>query len=149
VALTQARLQNRQLKQDVFDKRFKVYIGVQYYVVSLLRDDDEQSDRFASYRQFRSETDPGEFLFKKEVWVYIESIGNIGTRFRTAQSQVKAHSVTVQPSIHPINNQDWLTEAATRLDQAQQEEEKLRQLITQAFETGIKSAFAKDLQLQA
>jgi hypothetical protein len=147
VGFTHWSLQKRQLDQDLFEKRWKVYSGLQNYLVALLRE-DEADDLYAPYRPFRLDTDPGEFLFGEAMWKYIKKVGDTGVRFRTVRSLVKQHSIIVHAPGRPINgdNQQWLN-AVSKLDEAQQEEDELRRSITQAFEGGAKDRFAKYLRI--
>ena len=89
VALMQRHLQKQQLKQNLFEKRWKVYTGVQDYLAAILREDG--NDLLGPYPQFRRDTDPGELLFSRAVWEHINAVGEAGLGFRTARSKVKHH----------------------------------------------------------
>src|ERR1039458_7664385 len=72
VALMQRHLQKQQLKQNLFEKRWKVYTGVQDYLAAILREDG--NDLLGPYPQFRRDTDPGELLFSRAVWEHINAV---------------------------------------------------------------------------
>jgi hypothetical protein len=149
VGLMQRHLQKRQLTQDLFEKRWKIYSGVQDYLAALLRE-DSGDDLYAPYRQFRLDTDPGQFLFGKAVWEHIEAIGQTGVRFRTVRKKVKDHGLIAHAPVTPItpDDQHWHNEAVSKLIAAQQEEDELRHSIVEAFEGGNKDVFTRDLRIE-
>ena len=142
-------LQKRQLKQDRFDRLLSVYQGVLNYVVALLRGEAEP-EHSPSYRQFRAETDPGEFLFGADIWDYIKGIGEIGLRFRRSEREMKAHRVLSEEAIIPPDPvlQKRRDAATVKYCDAEQEHERLMSALIGAIEGGVKSKFTKDLQIR-
>jgi hypothetical protein len=143
VGLMQWHLQRRHLKQNLFEKRWKVYTAVQEYLAAILR--EEESD---PYRQFRRDTDPGELLFSHAVWEHVNAVGEAGGRFRAARSKVQLHGTIAHASAAPGNLEDeqWRNEAFSKLQEAQCQEEELRRLLSKAFESRTKAVFLKELR---
>lgn len=148
VGFTQLWLQERQLKQDLFEKRWKVYTGVQDYLAAILREDGD--DLLGPYPQFRRDTDPGELLFSRAVWEHVNAVGDAGLSFRAARSKVRLHGTLAHASVRPRNvaEDQWRNEAFSKLGEAQCQEEELRRFLCQAFEGRTKAAFLKDLRLK-
>jgi hypothetical protein len=102
VGLTQLLLQRKSLKQNLFDRRFKVYSSVEAYL-RLAIEKDGKTD-VPAYSQFRVDTDPGEFLFGADVWRYIGEVGQLGLGFRQVQGRLEFCNnvlnglVTIDPS---------------------------------------------------
>jgi hypothetical protein len=95
-------------------------------------------------------SDPGQFLFGKAVWGYIEAIGQTGVRFRTVRKRVTDYGLIAHApgTLATLDDQQWRNEAASNLIEAQQEEDTLRRLIVQAFEGGSKDVFTRHLQIE-
>src|SRR5271157_5328725 len=68
VGLMQWYLQKQHLKQNLFEKRWKVYAGVHDYLMAVYMTQGMQD---TPYDQFCRDTAPGEFLFQPKVWDYI------------------------------------------------------------------------------
>jgi hypothetical protein len=93
IGLTQLWLQREQLKQDLFDKRYKVYALTRDFAVNALRvgiGGDEAINTFSNG------TAHAEFLFHKDVLEFIGSIKDISR----ALAPVQAADVTGTSSLH-------------------------------------------------
>lgn len=143
VGLMQWHLQRRHLKQNLFEKRWKVYTAVQEYLAAILREDERDP-----YPQFRRDTDPGELLFSGAVLEHINAVGDAGGRFRAARRRVELHGTVAHASVRPMNLDDeqWRNEAFAKLGEAQCQEEELRRFISQAFEGDSKAVFFRELR---
>jgi len=93
VGLMQRHLQKQQLKQDLFEKRYKVYALTQDFAAAALRvgvSGDEAITKFSNG------TAHAEFLFDKDVLEFIDSIKNISR----ALAPVQEADVTGTSSLH-------------------------------------------------
>lgn len=75
VGLMQAFVQRQAQKQNLFDKRFKVYDACAVYLAKLLGDSTE-----VDYHTFRTDTVPGEMLFGSEVVAFLVKVGDTGLK---------------------------------------------------------------------
>src|ERR1017187_4253649 len=94
VGFMQWHLQKQHLKQNLYDKRWKVYTAVHDYLMTVYMTDGRQD---TPYDQFRRDTAPGEFLFKPKVWDYIKEAGETGVAFRSAQRMIERYQEILDP----------------------------------------------------
>lgn len=87
VWLNQRHLQKQHLKQNLFEKRWKVYAAIQDYLMALLS--TGEMDLSSTYGQFRHDTDPGEVLFNKRAWEHITALGIAGMKYGPASRYEK------------------------------------------------------------
>lgn len=71
----QTALQERQLKQDLFEKRYTVYAAIQKWLSEAVRVDG--SIGYGSIIEFHYVTDQANFLFGGEIISFIEEVGTI------------------------------------------------------------------------
>lgn len=72
VAITQRRIQEKQMQQDLFDKYFAIYTKVAEFVLCVLRADGKFEMR--DFRRFLFAVEEAEFLFGQEVNTYMQEI---------------------------------------------------------------------------
>jgi hypothetical protein len=111
VGFMQWHLQKQHLKQNRFDRRYRVYSGVQGYLAAIRRGDGEFDDQ--THQQFRSETDAGELLFPKAVWEYIQAVDTKGLELRSVQRSVNdLHAVDLAEANREANRmKHWISDA--------------------------------------
>ena len=91
VALMQRHLQRQQQTQTLFDKRFKVYESTIAYLTNILQLDGKTD--IPLYQEFRTNTDPSEFMFGSDVFTFIKDVGWTGLDFRRIQMELDHHTV--------------------------------------------------------
>ena len=71
IAWRQYRTAKQKLTLDLFDRRLCIYEEVQNFLLLIIRDADVEFDES---RRFRNSVSAAEFLFKKEIVEYIDTI---------------------------------------------------------------------------
>jgi hypothetical protein len=74
VAITQRRIQERQLKQDLFDKRYAVFLAVEEFLVHVDQMNGSVKPTGDEYRRFRYAMERAEFLFDTDVNSYMTEV---------------------------------------------------------------------------
>ena len=77
VAFTQRRIQERQLKQNLFDKRYAVFLAVEEFLIHLLQRDGSVKLTGDEYRRFRYAMEQAEFLFDADVNSYMTEVDQV------------------------------------------------------------------------
>jgi hypothetical protein len=97
-------LQKQHLQQNLYDKRFRVFMGLRTYLCTLTDHEGHLSD-LSAYNQFHYDTDPALFLFGHEVTTYLKHIDDIAMTLvrRTAQIEIDtlAPTSTLAPDSKP------------------------------------------------
>lgn len=147
VALMQYYLQRQQFKQDLYEKRFGVYEGVQAYVIAMLQTAGKTD--IPAYQQFRKSTDPAEFLFGSDVWEYVQQIGKIGLDFRAAEQRYEHYDrILHTPLVNPDEAfRRRYDEALAGHQRLMDETSEFMTKVTREHEGGFKAAFRPYLKL--
>ncbi len=74
VAFTQRRIQERQLEQNLFDKRYAVFQIVEEFLIHVLQTDGSVKLTGDEYRRFRYAVEQAEFLFDADVNSYMKEV---------------------------------------------------------------------------
>jgi hypothetical protein len=77
VAITQRRIQEKQLKQDLFDKRYAVFLAVEEFLVHVDQINGSVKPTGDEYRRFRYAMEQAEFLFNADVNSYMKEVDQV------------------------------------------------------------------------
>jgi hypothetical protein len=126
VGWMQYHLQRQKSRQDLFDKRFTVYEAALDYVMVLIGKDGKTG--VSDFRQYRTKTDPGQFLFSAEVFAIINDIGRIGLEFRGVQEQLHLYNEVTEDLIVTVDQNPGLSYsmAIANIPRVQQQASQLR-----------------------
>jgi len=144
----QAYLQRQQLKQALFDKRFKVYQETIAYLKTLidLRGNIDQ----LRYHVFRTESDPGQFLFAPDVFDFIKDVGRTGLKYNDLQMELErltsVTSIRVTGS-NQLEREHRFNESLARIQPLQNEVRTIEAKIVRLLEGEARRVFLPDLKL--
>jgi len=88
IAFVQAYIQRQKQKQDLFDKRFKIYEEAIAYLVLKLHDLGKCNMQ-THLDQYRKNTDSAEWLFGSDVFEHIKEIGGTGLELHRVQGELE------------------------------------------------------------
>jgi hypothetical protein len=74
IATMQNELQARQLRKDLFDRRFAVYMGMREFLNFIQQRDGENAIHEPEYRQWGVTMEKAEMLFGPEVLAYLREV---------------------------------------------------------------------------
>ncbi len=74
VARAQRRIQEQQLKQDLFDKRYGVFLAVRVFLDYVFKNDGSVILYSSEFRHFRDVRQQAEFLFNADVTDYLKAL---------------------------------------------------------------------------
>ena len=77
VAFKQRRIQEWQLKQNLFDKRYAVFLAVEEFLMHVYGVDGSVKPTGDEYRRFRYAMDQAEFLFNADVNSYMKEVNQV------------------------------------------------------------------------
>ena len=98
VGLTQWRLQRENLKQQLFEKRLKVFNSVELFIAKIVATNGDIS--IPDYQNFRRDTHVAEFLFGSQVLDHIKEIDSEGAGLRRANTLLKHYQGIVSNSVY-------------------------------------------------
>ena len=91
IAWRQYKTAKQKLTFDLFDRRLRIYEDVKNYLLLIIRDGDVEFDESS---QFRNSVSEAEFLFRKEVIQYIDTIYQRAIKLRDWNRQYRDYSQT-------------------------------------------------------
>lgn len=77
VALSQRRIQERQLQKDLFDKRYIVYLAVEEFLMYVLREDGSIDLLSDDVQKYRRAVEKADFLFDADVTDYMSHVQKV------------------------------------------------------------------------
>jgi hypothetical protein len=108
----QSRLQKRQLKQAMFEKRYAVY----QRVLEFLRLASNSQLTLPQIISFRQETDHAKFLFGRRVQGFLKDVVTKALRLHVVMEALKVHPGDMD-RIHELNSlADWFVDAFQGID---------------------------------
>lgn len=148
VALMQAYLQRQQQKQTLFDRRFKVYQETIAYLMTMLQLRGETD--LPRYQVFRTETDPGEFMFASDVFDFIEDVGRTGLEYWRLRGEIRDHTIVTSNRItgsNEVERDRRFSESLAKIPLLQQEVRRIEAKIVRLVEGEAKAVFVPYLRL--
>jgi hypothetical protein len=148
VAVMQAYLQRQQRKQTLFDRRFKVYQETIAYLMTMLQLREDAD--LARYQVFRTETDPGEFMFASDVFDFIKDVGRTGLEYWRLQGEIRDHTIVTSNRITGSNQVECdrrFSESLAKIPLLQHEVRRIKAEIVRLVEGEAKAVFVPYLRL--
>lgn len=110
----QSRLQRRQLKQAVFEKRYAVY----QRVLEFLRLASNTAPTFPQIISFGQETDHAKFLFGKRVQGFIKEVFTKANRLHVVTEELRVHPGDMDRINEQNSLEGWFADAFQGTDRA-------------------------------